>query len=73
MEIIEGGFGKKACVDLSKNLREIADRVDRGEIKDLVLAYATADFYSFEISTSPVDAVALASLLQSKCVDRMRG
>lgn len=72
MKIIEGGFGKKACSNLSADLREMADAVDRGEILDLISVYVQNDNYTFLYGTSISYAVTLSSLLQQQCINRMR-
>lgn len=71
MKVIEGGFGKKACTNLSSDLREMADAVDRGEIFDFVSAFIRAEEFQFMCSASPMQSIVLASLLQRVSVDRM--
>ena len=59
--------------DLSANLRELADAVDRGEVHGLEMAFVRNGCYEFQHATTPGDAVILSSLLHASCVDRLRG
>jgi hypothetical protein len=69
--ISEVKFGRRAASDLSKELRELADAVDRGEITSLVAAFVENEGYSFMFSASLSDAIVLTTLLQNRNVERM--
>jgi hypothetical protein len=71
MKVIDGGFGKQAPSDLSEQLRELADAVDRKEITGLVAAYVQNDEYSFMFATSLQEAIVLTALLQQRNYGRM--
>lgn len=64
--------GRKPPVDLSAKLREIADAVDRNEIKDFVAAYIQGDNFEFFYAASLTECVLLSTLLQRSCIDRMK-
>lgn len=72
MNLIEGGFGKRACTDLSAQLREMADAVDRGEVVDFIAAFVRDGTYEFILATSLQDQLVLATLMQSKIIDRYK-
>ncbi len=61
--------GPRAPADLSERLREIADAVDRGEIVAAVIATAGKEF-EFHFSGSLRECLELATLLQSRSVER---
>lgn len=69
MRVIEGGFGPKACSNLSSDLREMADAVDRGEIVDMVIAWTQDDKYKMIHSCSLINSLVLSALLQRSSVD----
>lgn len=62
--------GKKAPSDLAKQLRELADAVDRDELTGMVGAYIINGEYQMLYGASLVDSLVLASLLQSGRVRR---
>jgi hypothetical protein len=70
MKVIEGGFGKKAAANLSADLRELADAVDRGEIVDLCAAYIQNDNYAMLYAASNRVCLELSTLLQRSCEDK---
>lgn len=72
MKVIDGGFGKQAPSDLSQQLRDLADAVDRKEITGLVAAYVENDEYSFMFATNLEEAIVLTTLLQQRNVERMK-
>ena len=43
MKVIEGTFAHRAPEGLSTTLRDLADRVDAGQVTDMVIAYVDAD------------------------------
>ena len=53
--------------DLSKMLRELADKVDRGEVENFVCAYENNGEYEFLFPSSLVNSLLLASLLEFRC------
>jgi len=69
MKVIEGGFGRKACVNLASDLREVADAVERGEIVDFVAAYVQGGEYEMLYAASLSDSVFLSTLLHRRAVD----
>jgi hypothetical protein len=71
MKLIEGQFGKRACNDLSKNLRAVAEAVDRGEIVDLVMTFVEDGNYQFLFATSPGESVVMTAVLHRAAVDKM--
>jgi hypothetical protein len=78
MEVIEGKFGQQPKPDGVKReaateLRAIADRIERGEVGAIVVAYCADDRYLLYSPTSNVDTLTLASLAQSSAVDAFRG
>lgn len=72
MNVVTPVFGRKAPADLSKNLRELADAVDAGEIECMVIAYIHNDEYRFQHAASYKDSVVLTALLQDLNLRRMR-
>lgn len=62
--------GPKAPSDLSKQLREIADAIDRGEITALVAGLVRSNGYDFVYGASYKDCLEIASLLQYRCLKR---
>lgn len=71
MKVIDGGFGKQAPSDLSQQLRDLADAVDRKEVTGLVAAYVVNEEYEFMFATNLQEAVVLAALLQQRNYARM--
>ncbi len=71
MQVIEGGFGKKACEDLAKNLRALAEAVDRGEVVNLVMVFVEDGEYQTHLSASIQDSIVMASLLHRVAVDKL--
>lgn len=63
---------KRPTSDLAALLRDLADKVERGEITDMITAYVGANSYSFTYAASDHDCVVLSSMLQQNCIDRMR-
>lgn len=62
--------GPRAPTDLSRQLRELADSVDRGEITELIAAYPMKGEYEFLYGASLRDALTLSILLHHRCVLR---
>ncbi|HEU4344770.1 MAG TPA: hypothetical protein VFU31_24745 [Candidatus Binatia bacterium] len=62
----------KAPADLSAQLREIADAVDRGEVTALVAAMTRGKEFSFVYGASIRDGLELATLLQHRSVERYK-
>ncbi len=58
--------------DCAKVLREIADRMDRGEVTEFVAAMVSSEYYEFVYPSSPSDSLLLSTLLQAQCLDKMR-
>lgn len=57
--------------DCAQVLRELADRVDRNEIKSLAVAYE-AEQYSFIWPSSYRDSLVLAAMMNALALDRIR-
>lgn len=64
--------GPKAPPDLSREVREIADAIDRGEVTALVAALVRGSEFSFVHGASIRDCLELATLLQARCIERYR-
>lgn len=63
---------KRPPSDLAAHLRAMADAADRGDITDLVMCYVECEEYEFRMGTSRINAVAMATMLQSEAVRAMR-
>ncbi len=72
MKVIEGTFAHRAPEGLSTTLRDLADRVDAGQVTDMVIAYVDADCYEFVYAASKINCIAMSSMLQRQCLDRMK-
>jgi hypothetical protein len=70
--LIVHNFSPTASKDLSKILRETADAVDAGKIVSLVMAHDMEGEYNLHWSASLVSSLVLASLLQSRAVERFK-
>ncbi len=68
--IKEVKFGKRAPIDLSGILRNLADDVDAGRITELVAAYLIDGEYEFAHAASLGDSLVLSTLLHKRVVDR---
>lgn len=65
----------KGDPNLPKILRDLADKVERGEVVDYIAAYvdnSNGGRYTTEVSTSISDSIVLSSLLWQTCVDKLR-
>jgi hypothetical protein len=72
MKIISLPTGKKTPDDLPKNLRDLADAAERGEVESLICACIKDDEFQFMHAASYKDAVVLAALMQDLNIRRMR-
>lgn len=70
--VIEAKFGKQPCTDLSKQLRELADAVDRGEITDLVCSCVENGGYTFLTGASLESCLVLSTLLHERIIGRFK-
>lgn len=70
LKVVEGRFGKQACSDLARQLRDMADAVERGEIVDFVASYIQRGEYQTFYAAALDQSLVLASLLLRRCVDR---
>lgn len=50
----------------------MADRVDAGEITDVVIGYVMNGNYEFTYGASISECIVISTLLQQNCIDRMR-
>lgn len=64
--------GPKAPADLSAQLREIADAIDRGEVTALVASMVRGNDFSFVYGASIRDGLELSTLLHHRCVERYK-
>lgn len=62
--------GKKLPADLSENLRELANKVDRGEITEFVAGYVINGEYEFLYPSSLNDSMILTSIMQHLTADK---
>lgn len=65
-------FGQKAPDGMAKALRDLADAVDRGEVTKFIGAWVQGESYCFQLDASLQDALVLATLMQTKCLDKFR-
>ncbi len=72
MNVIEGSFGRKAPDDLSLRLRELADLVDAGEVKDVIICYIHDNNYTFQLAASMSDQLVMANIMHQKILDSFR-
>lgn len=72
MNIVPLNAGPKPPSDLARQLRDIADAVERGEVVDLVAAYMQTGAYEFLYGTSLSTGLELATLLQHRCIERFK-
>lgn len=63
---------KRPPSDLPANLRALADRAEKGEITDLVIALIGGGNFEFVYAASFSDCIVLSTLLLQNSVDRMR-
>ena len=72
-DLIRLNAGPRAPADLSKQLRDLADAIDRGEITALVAAMVRGQEFEFVYGASIRDGMELATLLQARSIERYRG
>lgn len=70
--LVRLNVGPRAPSDLSAQLREIADAIDRGEVTALVASMVRGNEFSFVYGASIRDSLELATILQSRCIERYR-
>lgn len=70
MKVVKAEFGKRAPVDLSSQLRELADAVDNGEIVDLCAVFVRNDSYDILTAASLEQRLILPTLLHRSTVDK---
>ena len=58
--------------DTASQLRDLAERVEKGEITELVIALVSDDVFEFLFPSSLTESLVLANLLHQKCIDRFR-
>ncbi len=56
--------------DTADLLREIADRIDAGEVSNLVAAYVDVGGYQILMASTPQDGLVLSTLLHRRCTDK---
>lgn len=66
-------FARQPAENLARDLRAMADAVDRGEILDVVAAWSDQGEYQLMSSASLVNSLTLATLLHRRTVDRFLG
>lgn len=62
----------KAPAGLAKALRDLADKVDRHEVTDVIAAFLDNDNYEFWYDASKINCIAMSAMLHTNCIDRMR-
>lgn len=70
--VIKGGKAERSPDDLSTQLRELADAVDRGEVHELIATYTRQDQYMSLIACSEESGVAMSAIQSANAVDRLR-
>jgi hypothetical protein len=63
---------KALPADLPQALRNLASRVECGEVTEMVIAYVAGDEYEYMFPSSLTESLLLATLLQARCIDRYR-
>lgn len=71
MNVIPIGTKNLLPADLPAQLRALAERIERGEINSMVVAYSD-DSYRFLWSSSLADSLILTALAHACAVDRVR-
>jgi hypothetical protein len=73
LKVITGNFAAAAVPNpgLANDLRALADRVEKGEVKSVIAAYIGDGDYCFLKSCSLEDALMLMTLGQRRAVDDM--
>lgn len=72
MNIVKLDARPKAPNGLADDLRALADAVDKGECTGAVVASVKGGEWEFIYADSLVDCLVMATLLQQKCIDRLR-
>lgn len=57
---------------LADDLRELARKVESGELTEFVAAYVVNENYEMMFGSSLGDSLVLSTLLQSRCIDRFK-
>lgn len=71
--LVEAKFGKRAPSDLAQTLRELADRVDRDEITEMIAIYVGGEGdYEFMWGASLFNSVGMSAMLHDDALRRMR-
>jgi hypothetical protein len=65
-------FGRKAPDGMAADLRKMADRVDAGEITDMVAIFVGTQEYEEWFNASLIDCIAMTAMLHHRAVERMR-
>jgi hypothetical protein len=63
--------GRRAPEGLARQLRELADAADRGELTALVASYTVADRFGFLYAAGHRDGVLLSAWLHQECMNRL--
>lgn len=71
MRVIEGGFKRPIDPVFIKILRDLADRLERGENDTAVIGYIDAGEFKVGSTASPSDELMLATLVHGKAVKRL--
>lgn len=73
-DIKEVKFGKQPPQGLAEGLRELADKVDRGEVVSVIAAYIDKvdDEYCFLFGASLSEELVMCSLMHAKLIDKFR-
>ena len=58
--------------DLPATLRDLADRVERGDVTEMVVGFCERDGYEFLWPSSLHQSLILCVMLQQTAIDRMR-
>ncbi len=59
--------------DIAQQLRDLAARVDAGEVECVVVGYTTADAHKYLLPGPLCSSLLLADLLHSRTMQRYRG
>jgi hypothetical protein len=63
---------KRPPSDLAAHLRELADSVDAGQVLEYICCYTFNDEFCFKFGASKLNGIAMASMLHSEALERMR-
>lgn len=72
VHVITGGWLPDARADFAQYLRKMADRVDAGDVTDMVMMYCDDNTYCYKRWTSKFSAVALTAMAHEEALRMMR-